>query len=94
MASKLSRLREKGSSDSRLPPAEVGSNWQQKFTNYLRTEAHLADNTVQAYGRDLRRLLSWMGSTPANRIKLSDLSEFVALLQADKLAPASISRRL
>lgn len=94
MASKLSRLREKGSSDGRLPPAEVGSNWQQKFTSYLRTEAHLADNTVQAYGRDLRRLLSWMGSTPANRIKLSDLSEFVALLQADKLAPASISRAI
>ena len=94
MASKLSRLREKGASDSRLPPAEVGSNWQQKFTNYLRTEAHLADNTVQAYGRDLRRLLSWMGSTPANRIKLSDLSEFVALLQADRLAPASISRAI
>jgi integrase/recombinase XerD len=94
MASKLSRLREKGTSESRLPPLEVGSNWQHKFTSYLRSECHLADNTVQAYGRDLRRLLTWMGTTPANRVKLADLSEFVALLQADKLAPASISRAI
>ncbi len=94
MASKLSRLREKGTTELRLPPPELGSNWQLKFTNYLRTEAHLADNTVQAYGRDLRRLLAWMGTTPANRVKLSDLSEFVAVLQNDKLAPASISRAI
>ncbi len=94
MASKLSRLREKGTTERRLPPPELGSNWQLKFTNYLRTECHLADNTVQAYGRDLRRLLAWMGTTPANRVKLSDLSEFVAVLQNDKLAPASISRAI
>lgn len=94
MVSKLSRLREKGSPVAQSQPPELGSNWQVKFTNYLRTECHLADNTVQAYGRDLRRLLTWMGATPANRIKLTDLSEFVALLQADKLAPASISRAI
>ncbi len=94
MASKLSRLREKGTAVSRPQEPELGSNWQVKFTNYLRTECHLADNTVQAYGRDLRRLLAWMGSTPANRVKLADLSEFVATLQADKLAPASISRAI
>lgn len=94
MASKLSRLREKGMSASRSQPPELASNWQIKFTNYLRTECHLADNTVQAYGRDLRRLLTWMGSTPANRVKLTDLSEFVGTLQADQLAPASISRAI
>ncbi len=92
--SKLSQLREKGGGDRRLPPPEVGGNWHQKFTTYLRTECHLADNTVQAYGRDLRRLIGWMGSTPANRLKLSDLSEFVAALQAEQLAPASISRAI
>ncbi len=92
--SKLGKLREKGTSASRLPPAEVVGTWHQKFTNYLRTECHLADNTVQAYGRDLRRLIGWMGSTPANRLKLSDLSEFVASLQAEQLAPASISRAI
>lgn len=94
MASKLSRLREKGTSVSSPLPPELGSNWQVKFTNYLRTECHLADNTVLAYGRDLRRLLTWMGPAPANRVKLNDLSEFVATLQADKLAPASISRAI
>lgn len=94
MASKLSRLREKGASVSAPPPPALGSNWQVKFTNYLRSECHLAENTVLAYGRDLRRLLTWMGSTPANQVKLNGLSEFVATLQAEKLAPASISRAI
>lgn len=47
------------------------------------------------YGRDLQRLLNWLGSgPPVSRLKLSDLSEFVASLQADHLAPASISRAI
>ncbi len=94
MASKLSRLREKGPVTPLQPAAEVVGNWHQKFTHYLRSECHLADNTVAAYGRDLRRLLNWIGSTPAVRLKLSDLSEFVASLQAEQLAPASISRAI
>ena len=94
MASKLSRLRENGAANTRVPPAAVGSNWPEKFTSYLRSECHLSDNTVAAYGRDLRRLSTWMGATPASRLKLSDLSEFVAWLQAEHLAPASISRAI
>jgi len=94
MASKLSRLRETGGPVRPSPPAEVGSNWLQKFTNYLRAECHLSENTVSAYGRDLRRLIQWLGPTPPQRLKLSDLSEFVAALQADQLAPASISRAI
>lgn len=94
MASKLSRLREQGTPTAPPPTAPVGSDWHQKFTNYLRSECHLADNTVVAYGRDLRRLVTWMGATQAHRLKLSDLSEFVAWLQAEQLAPASISRAI
>ncbi len=94
MASKLSKLRQKGGLESRLPPPEAGGNWHQKFTNYLRSECHLADNTVQAYGRDLKRLMGWMGSAAVNRMRLADLSEFVASLQNEKLAPASISRAI
>ena len=95
MASKLSRLREQGIVARSLPAPESGNNWHQKFTSYLRTECHLADNTVSAYGRDLQRLLNWLGSgPPVSRLKLSDLSEFVASLQADHLDPASISRAI
>lgn len=93
MASKLSRLRQSGAPTTPLPAA-TGENWQHKFTDYLRSECHLAENTVQAYGRDLRRLVGWMGATPPQRLRLSDLSEFVASLQGERLAPASISRAI
>lgn len=95
MTSKLRQLRAKGASpQAKIPSAEPGTNWHQKFTNYLRSECHLAENTVLAYGRDLRRLIAWMGSTPVNRLRLADLTEFVASLQAENLAPSSISRAI
>jgi integrase/recombinase XerD len=94
MSSKLKRLREQGKT-SNLPPAPaLASNWQQKFTDYLRTECLLADNTVQAYGRDLKRMLKWLGGKPVNRLKLADLTDFVAELQQTRLAPSSISRAI
>ena len=31
------------------------------FCNYLRGECHLAANTIAAYGRDMRRLVAWLG---------------------------------
>jgi integrase/recombinase XerD len=94
MGSKLKRLREQGKT-SNLPPAPaLASNWLQKFTDYLRTECLLADNTVQAYGRDLKKLLDWLAGKPVNRLKLADLTEFVASLQSHKLAASSISRAI
>ena len=94
MSSKLKRLREQGKTSSLAPAPALASNWQQKFTDYLRTECHLADNTVQAYGRDLKRMLQWLGSKPINRLTLADLTDFVASLQQEKLAAASISRAI
>ena len=92
MASKLRRFREQGSVVHSISGPEPGSNWHQKFTDYLRSECHLADNTVLAYGRDLNKLIAWLGKKPINHLRLSDLSEFVASLQAEELAPTSISR--
>lgn len=94
MSSKLQRLRAQGSLKEAVPLAPAGSDWHQKFIDYLRSECHLADNTVQAYGRDIRRFLAWAGKTSLNRLRLSDLSEFVASLQAEGLAAASISRAI
>ncbi len=94
MSSKLRRFREQGKA-ANLPEAPaLASNWHQKFTDYLRTECLLADNTVAAYGRDLKRLLTWLGGRPVNRMKLADLTDFVAALQQMKLAPSSISRSI
>ena len=94
MSSKLKRLRDQGKTSSLAPAPALSSNWQQKFTDYLRSECHLADNTVQAYGRDLKRMMLWLGSRPINRLSLAELTDFVASLQQEKLAPASISRAI
>ncbi|MCA9132856.1 MAG: site-specific tyrosine recombinase XerD [Planctomycetales bacterium] len=94
MSSKLRRLRQQGAVENPVAAPIAGSDWPLKFTHYLRTECHLADNTVLAYGRDLRRLMSWLGDRPLNRLRLGDLSDFVAGLQGDGLAPASISRAI
>ncbi len=93
MGSKLQRLRQQGITATKLEPTPT-SDWHQRFTDYLRTECHLADNTVLAYGRDLKRLLHWHAGKPLSQLRLADLSEFVASLQVEKLAPASISRAI
>ncbi|MCC6508063.1 MAG: site-specific tyrosine recombinase XerD [Pirellulaceae bacterium] len=92
--SKLQRLREQGRPTAAIPQAAPSSDWHQKFTDYLRSECHLAENTVAAYGRDLRKLLNWLGSRSIARLKLADLSDFIASLQKDRLAASSISRAI
>jgi len=90
--SKLQRLRQQGRSSPIAPPPGKSTDWHQKFTDYLRSECHLAENTVAAYGRDLKRLLLWLGGRSLNQLKLVDLSDFVASLQQERLAARSISR--
>jgi len=62
------------------------------FLNYLRGECHLADNTIAAYGRDLNRLVGWLGKRRLDSLRVGDLTEFMETLQHSGLAPASISR--
>jgi integrase/recombinase XerD len=64
------------------------------FLDYLRGECHLADNTVQAYGRDLKRFVTWAGGRPIAQLRIDELSQYVASLQRSQLAPASISRNI
>ena len=64
------------------------------FADYLRAECHLADNTTQAYRRDLRRFYEWLGSRNPGRLKVADLSDYAAWLHDLKLAPASLARHL
>ncbi len=94
MASKLSRHRENGGSSRVRAPTSSQEDWQQKYTDYLRSECHLAENTVLAYGRDLKRLIAWRGKQPLHKICLADLSEFVGYLQQQQLAASSISRAI
>lgn len=67
------------------------------FRHYLQSERGMADNTVQAYGRDLERFANWASLVRyANYVKptLKDLARYVAFLHDEKLAPPSIARHL
>ncbi|TWT83730.1 Tyrosine recombinase XerD [Planctomycetes bacterium CA13] len=64
------------------------------FLDYLRSECHLAANTIAAYGRDMQRFATWVGKRKLNQITIRDLSGYIADLQSFGLAPASIARNV
>ena len=81
----------------RKPTKPVGSDpmrWMAGFIHYLRNECHLAENTIAAYTRDLRRFERWLEKRDLLRLKIADLSDYAAWLQGEELAPASIARHL
>lgn len=94
MARRLTKLQQLQSGQrSPATPDEVGTLFDQYLT-YLRRECHLSDNTVAAYGRDMKRFVAWLnGRNPAGR-SVSELSDFVAELGGQGLAPASVSRTI
>lgn len=75
-------------------PLQTMGDWIDRYTTYLRSECHLADNTVQAYRRDLVRFGAWLeGRSPA-KLDIRELSEFVGYVKKEGLAPSSISRHI
>lgn len=77
-------------------PAAGGqtSRWVTLCLDYLRTECHLAANSLAAYTRDLKRLQTWLGERAVPDLTVRDLSGYMAWLQQQKLAPASIGRHM
>lgn len=75
---------------------DAAGRWSAAFMDYLRSECHLADNTVQAYQRDLRRFQQWhtRANTPIPSLTIRELSDFVGWLHDQGLAPASIARHI
>ena len=70
------------------------SRWREDFADYLRSECHLADNTVEAYSRDLARFFQWLGSRRIQQLKISDLVDYPAWLTEESLAPKSVTRHV
>jgi integrase/recombinase XerD len=62
--------------------------------DYLRTECHLAANSIAAYRRDLTRFSEWLGGRAAAKLGARELSDYMAWLQAKKLAATSIARHM
>jgi len=70
------------------------ARWQESFIRYLRTECHLAENTVAAYGRDLKRLFAWLGNRRLGQLRVSELAGYSAWLAEQGLAPKSVTRHV
>jgi integrase/recombinase XerD len=70
----------------------------QAFRQYIRAERGLADNTLQAYGRDLDRFSMWAATGGlADHLypTLRELSNYVSFLRdQEQLAPPSVARNL
>jgi len=64
------------------------------FLDYLKSECHLAPNTIEAYGRDMRAFVAWSDGRDFRGMRVGDLSEFIGHLQAKGLAPTSIARNV
>ncbi|MFK7768926.1 MAG: site-specific tyrosine recombinase XerD [Mariniblastus sp.] len=83
----------------RLKPKPLNSEnstrrWVEAFSDYLRTECHLAENTVMAYSRDMKRFCQWLGKRSIPALTIAELSDFVGFLSDQTLAPASIARHI
>jgi integrase/recombinase XerD len=78
----------------RLAAAENAAQWREAFVRYLRSECQLAENTVLAYDRDMRRFFEWLGGRRMEGMKVSDLAGYPGWLAEQQLAPASITRHV
>ncbi|MGI9456550.1 MAG: site-specific tyrosine recombinase XerD [Aeoliella sp.] len=66
----------------------------ESFLRYLRSECHLAENTVLAYGRDLQRFIAWLAGRRLAGLTVAQLAEYPARLREQGLAPTSVSRHV
>ena len=77
-----------------LTEENASRRWGEAYVDYLRSECHLAENTVMAYQRDMRRFTKWLGKRQIAQLSVSELSDFVGHLGEQQLAPSSIARHI
>jgi len=61
---------------------------------YLRSECHLAANSIAAYKRDLEHFAAWLGDRSVSHLGVQDLTNYLSWLKEQGLAPSSISRHI
>jgi integrase/recombinase XerD len=80
------------------PSAAAGSSQAQRWVtaclDYLRSECHLAENSLAAYRRDLNRFCQWLAGRAMDRLAVGDFSEYMGWLKEQKLAPPSVARHI
>lgn len=76
------------------PRSRPQGRWSDSFIAYLSGECRLAENTIAAYRRDIRRFHNWLGDRSIPSLTIAQLSDFVAWLHSQELAPSSIARHI
>ena len=67
------------------------------FLHYLRAECGMSDNTIAAYGTDLRQWLDWLDEHRVQSLQQVDLkllAKFLEHLRSRNLAVSTVARRL
>lgn len=92
----LSKLRQIRQSKTEPTPKASHScrQWVDRFVSYLRTECHLAENSVAAYRRDLERFCIWIQNRSVTALRIADLTDYVGWLGRQSLASSSVSRHV
>ena len=88
---KLQKLKQTGAPAKKSRATEAVCN---DYLDYLRGECHLADNTIAAYRRDMQRFTHWLGKKDLAGLRVNELSDYVATLHLEALAPSSIARNI
>src|SRR5215467_3333066 len=52
--------------------AEDAEKWREAFVRYLRSECHLAENSVVAYERDLQHFFEWLRGRRIASLNISE----------------------
>jgi integrase/recombinase XerD len=68
--------------------------WMRAYLNYCRTEKGLADNSLQAYRRDLASFFGFVKDGKINELTLGTLRNYMDNLRARKLSNRSIARQV
>jgi integrase/recombinase XerD len=76
------------------PAAGHCAHWREPFLDYLRSQCHLSKNTVEAYGRDLRRFEAWLDGRPMAPLRIRELAGYATWLHKASLSPPTIARHL
>ncbi len=65
-----------------------------EYLDYLEVEKGLAQNTIEAYERDLNDFLNFSDNVELNNIKRTNINSYIRNLHEQKYSPTSIMRKI
>jgi integrase/recombinase XerC len=75
-------------------PTNPISGVMDDFTDYLRVERNASENTIDAYRRDLRDLIEFLGDRDVDKVGMGDLRAFLKNLHQMGHCASTIGRKL